>query len=121
MHIAYIPEDIHAEYDFEEPCPWCDTYVAVKIDPEDPCYEAVCPVCGKQLMLCTMCHDEFGDDCDWCKGRGCKRERKKYARLELHDHDLDMIKQLLSDHAALCRDEDERDMARKILNRLEGR
>ena len=76
MHIAYGKEIVRG-YDFEEPCPYCDTYIAIKVDPDDPSYEVVCPECGERLMLCTLCHDDFGDDCDWCKERGCKRMRRE--------------------------------------------
>ena len=41
-------------------------------------------------------------------------------KLYLHENDVEMIKNLLSDHAALCRDEDEREMAQKVIWRIEA-
>lgn len=50
--------------DIEEYCPHCDNCIGVSAEEEDS-YETTCPVCGKQLMLCTYCHDDFGDNCNW--------------------------------------------------------
>ena len=50
--------------DIEEYCPHCDSCIGVSAEEGDG-YETTCPVCGKRLMLCTYCHDDFGDCCDW--------------------------------------------------------
>ena len=74
-HKAYA-KNPPAGYDYGEPCPNCDGYIAIKVDPDDPSYEVFCPVCGEVLMLCTLCHDDFGDCCDWNPKNGCSRRRK---------------------------------------------
>lgn len=55
--------DDTAEYDIEEYCAYC--YNAIGIVADEGEYETVCPLCGNRLMLCTYCHDDFGDICDW--------------------------------------------------------
>ena len=50
--------------DIEEYCPHCNNYIGIIADIEDG-YETICPVCGNKLMICTYCHDDFGDCCDW--------------------------------------------------------
>ena len=49
--------------DAEEYCPHCDSCIGIIADMGE--YETTCPVCGNKLMLCTYCHDDFGDHCDW--------------------------------------------------------
>jgi len=80
MHTVYTPGTVPGNYNFEEPCPHCDSYVPVLIDEQEhTCYEVTCPVCGQKLMLCTLCHwdDEESDDpkgCDWSPCNGCCRK-----------------------------------------------
>lgn len=59
---TFKPDEIGG--DIEEICPYCDSPIGVTAEMEDG-YETVCPVCGKRLMLCTYCHDDYGDNCDW--------------------------------------------------------
>ena len=72
MHKIYHPGNCPTNYDFEEYCPFCDNAIPVKIDHGDyDHYEFTCPVCGEKLMLCTLCHDDHGDKCDWTEQTGC--------------------------------------------------
>lgn len=73
MHIAYKPGTEPNDYNFEEFCPHCDSAIPIVIDNEEMNkYDLVCPVCGKELMLCTLCmwdQEETGEnapgDCDF--------------------------------------------------------
>ena len=40
-------------------------------------------------------------------------------RINMNDRDIEMVKALLSDHACLCRDEDEQRQARDLLRSIE--
>ena len=64
-------------YNFEETCPHCEGQIAVIIDDGDyRNYKVICPDCGKEMMLCTLCHWDYGADvCDWCESDGCILER----------------------------------------------
>ena len=76
--------------DFFEQCPECDEEVGVVYDkkPEDDYdYEQVCPYCGKKLMLCMMCHDDYGDICDWTKENSCRISRKEYPKLRIWEEE----------------------------------
>lgn len=42
-------------------CPHCDTEVTMNWDVEERGYVAFCPVCGKRMMLCSMCDG----NCNW--------------------------------------------------------
>lgn len=55
MHKAYKPDECPKEYNYEETCSHCDTAVPIVIDNECFEYKMACPVCGKPLMLCTLC------------------------------------------------------------------
>ena len=69
---TYKPGEVKPDdYDFEEYCPHCDSFIPVRTYSTDE-YETVCPVCGKRLMLCTLCRDVFGDTCDWNDKNDCK-------------------------------------------------
>lgn len=35
-----------------------------------------CPVCGKKIMLCSMCGRH--NDCDWTEEAGCKMKKEEY-------------------------------------------
>ena len=35
-----------------------------------------CPVCGKKIMLCSMCGHH--NDCDWTEEAGCKMKKEEY-------------------------------------------
>ena len=84
MHKAFKPGTEPKGYNFEEMCPHCDTFIPVVVDNDEAIeYEVVCPVCGKPMMLCTLCHWDqqeeegyCGDRCDWCAEGGCFRKRK---------------------------------------------
>ena len=65
-HIVYHPDNWPKEYDFEEYCPFCDEMIPAIVDVNENHLEAVCPMCGNRLMLCTMCNKRIqcGDgDC----------------------------------------------------------
>jgi len=64
--------------DYAEPCPECGREIPVLVDPDDyENYEVVCPVCGKQMMLCLLCQDDCYGKCDWCEETGCYRQRNR--------------------------------------------
>lgn len=72
--------------DIEEYCPHCDSCIGVSAVEGDG-YETTCPICGKRLMMCTFCHDDFGDNCDWNDNgdERCSRMREnQYDRIR-HD------------------------------------
>lgn len=83
MHKALYNED--GEYNFEEECPFCGEYIPVLIDEMDfNHYDIICPVCGKRMMLCTLCRwdqeleDGFDGNykCDWSEA-GCFRRKEE--------------------------------------------
>lgn len=84
--------------DIEEYCPHCDSSIGVCAEEGDG-YETTCPVCGKRLMLCTYCHDDFGDNCDWNdnKDERCSRMRKEFDQ-------YDCIRQDCLSVGVLCED-----------------
>lgn len=49
----------------DEMCPHCDTEVTITWDISTQGYEITCPVCGKNLMLCSMCNTNDSGSCDW--------------------------------------------------------
>ena len=59
-----------------EVCPECDAENEIVWDVETMGYEAYCPVCGAQMLLCDECiHAEDGlnensSSCDWHKDKG---------------------------------------------------
>lgn len=73
MHKTYEPGKAPDDYNFEEYCPYCDSMIPVVIDEaEERRYATTCPVCGEQLMLCTLCQwDQMDEnhnapgDCDF--------------------------------------------------------
>ena len=65
-------------YHYEEPCPECGAPVPVRIDPHDASFEIVCPECGAKMMLCTHCHDCFGD-CDYTRCEKLKALQGAYT------------------------------------------
>ena len=84
MHKVFNPDSPPDDYNFEEGCPHCDSMIPVLLDDECYEYEVTCPVCGKPMMLCTLCMWDQADknsdtapgDCDWTKEHGCFRKRK---------------------------------------------
>lgn len=85
MHKVYKPNNNKAEYDFAEMCPVCASYILVQIDYNSKKYSKRCPVCGYDMMLCTLCkwdqecEEGFSGDykCDWCVESGCYRRKNK--------------------------------------------
>ena len=74
MHKVFKPDEAPEDYNFEEYCPHCDECIPVIIDDKCFSYEMKCPVCGKTLMLCTLCQmDNENADCDYHDGTCCKR------------------------------------------------
>ena len=66
----------HPDYNYEETCPHCDEPCAVLIDDNDYThYTKTCPYCGEKMMLCTLCHWDYGEVCDWNPETGCRIER----------------------------------------------
>ena len=71
-HILHDPrKPVTVAYDAMEYCPECDHDIPVTID--EDCVnnlQAICPVCGRKLMLCTtLC--ECTVYCDWNETTGC--------------------------------------------------
>lgn len=66
-----------------ETCPNCNFQAEFSWDTETKGFEAVCPNCGKLLMLCDEClravfEDGEPVDCDWCEAsQTCRRTKKQ--------------------------------------------
>ena len=81
MHKVYHPDKAPKDYNFEEHCPHCGEAIPVVIDNHDlEHYALVCPVCKKELMLCTLCQWDQEEetaprDCDFHDGTCYRRER----------------------------------------------
>ena len=62
-----------------EVCPHCENEIEMRWSIEALGYKAVCPVCGKRLMLCDEClHAEDGGHCDYdSKTDSCKHNPAK--------------------------------------------
>lgn len=90
MHMVVTENNIRKlkGYDIEEMCPYCDECVGVKLDPRDKSYSVTCPHCGENVMLCTICHDDFGDVCDWSEGNGCFCSRGELPKRITQDNDI---------------------------------
>lgn len=76
MHKVYDPRlqwNTGDQYDIEEYCPDCEHTTPVQIDRKDPDFFVICPVCGRKLMLCSMC----GERCDWKEETGCHMKNRK--------------------------------------------
>lgn len=77
-----------------ELCPHCKKEVALLWDTETDGFEAVCPYCGKKLMLCseclqTVCEDGQHIDCNWCKPMQlCHRCKELSAPSDKEDGDI---------------------------------
>lgn len=84
MHKVFKPGETPKDYNFEEMCPECGNYIPVLVDNDEAiCYQVSCPVCGYEMMLCTLCRwdqeeeEGFTDHkCDWSQERGCFRRCK---------------------------------------------
>lgn len=64
-----------------EVCQNCERENTFVWDTDADGYKTYCPKCGEELMLCDACmHADDNDEhyCDWQKGNGCWRSRKKY-------------------------------------------
>ncbi len=70
-----------------ELCGNCGSEIVMEWDVEERGYEAFCPVCGKDMMLCDECCHEVTEDnpdgecivdCKSKEGGWCKR-RKQYS------------------------------------------
>lgn len=68
MHQVYEP----IEYNYEEECARCRSTIQIMIDFDDyEHYQVTCPVCGEQMMLCTLCRTHANEQkevwrqCDW--------------------------------------------------------
>ncbi|MHC1722498.1 MAG: hypothetical protein AB9836_04750 [Aminipila sp.] len=48
-----------------EICPHCDNENTLNWNVATQGYEAECPVCGKKLMLCSVCMYDGNGKCDW--------------------------------------------------------
>ena len=73
----YYTELEKRRYFVTEYCPHCDTESTLMWSVEEHGYEIYCPVCGKKIMLCSMC--EHTNDCDWTEEAGCKMMKKEGA------------------------------------------
>ena len=76
MHKVYDPKlqwNPDVQYDIEEYCPECGNMIAVEIDRGDSRFFVTCPVCGRKLLLCSMCAER----CDWNEETGCHMKDRK--------------------------------------------
>lgn len=72
----YHTEADKNRYLVTECCPHCDTESTLMWSVEEHGYEIYCPVCGKKIMLCSMCGHH--NDCDWTEEAGCKMKKEEY-------------------------------------------
>lgn len=72
----YYTELEKRRYFVTEYCPHCDTESTLMWSVEQHGYEIYCPVCGKKIMLCSMCGHH--NDCDWTEEAGCKMKKEEY-------------------------------------------
>ena len=72
----YYTELEKRRYFVTEYCPHCDTESTLMWSVEEHGYEIYCPVCGKKIMLCSMCGHY--NDCDWTEEAGCKMKKEEY-------------------------------------------
>ena len=72
----YYMELEKRRYFVTEYCPHCDTESTLMWSVEEHGYEIYCPVCGKKIMLCSMCGHH--NDCDWTEEAGCKMKKEEY-------------------------------------------
>lgn len=70
----YYTELEKRRYFVTEYCPHCDTESTLMWSVEEHGYEIYCPVCGKKIMLCSMCGHH--NDCDWTEESGCKMKKE---------------------------------------------
>lgn len=82
MHKVYKPSECPKDYNYEETCPHCDDAIPVVIDDDCFNYTTICPVCGKPMMLCTLCRWDAEDSgepfrCNWNEVSGCYRQWKE--------------------------------------------
>lgn len=71
----YYTELEKRRYFVTEYCPHCDTESTLMWSVEEHGYEIYCPVCGKKIMLCSMCGHH--NDCDWTEEAGCKMKKEE--------------------------------------------
>lgn len=71
----YHTEADKNRYLVTECCPHCDTESTLMWSVEEHGYEIYCPVCGKKIMLCSMCGHH--NDCDWTEEAGCKMKKEE--------------------------------------------
>lgn len=64
-----------------ETCPYCDKEIIVHWDIEKDGYMVVCPNCGREIMLCSMCYDD-NVECDWYDKQGCFRRRANKLHID---------------------------------------
>lgn len=84
-----------------ETCPNCEKEITVNWDVKKDGYKAICPNCGKTLMLCSACLDSDTHCffCDWNKENGCYRSREKpkqesLVRSQLVEHNGNLYRVL---------------------------
>lgn len=71
----YHTEADKNRYLVTECCPHCDTESTLMWSVEEHGYEIYCPVCGKKIMLCSMCGHH--NDCGWTEEAGCKMKKEE--------------------------------------------
>jgi len=110
------------DYDSEEYCPHCDSMIPVIINGFND-MTAICPVCGKTLVLCSFCDSKKDGSgyCDWVGDvKSCymiekaKQEKEKWGIDEMEQSTYDHIERK-SDAAAFKAI----DGLRKQINQLE--
>lgn len=89
-HTIYHPDHPAGAFNVVEYCPFCDNDIPVLFDLNDPSnIKATCPVCGKTLMLCTMCPRRR--ECNYTDATGC------YYNVSISDHIMRAIADFMDD------------------------
>lgn len=80
MHVAQYHPDSDFIYHVEEQCPNCSSMIAVNVDEKLTHLETKCPVCGKKMMICSMCDR----NCDWTPA-GCCMDQAHCGTVRVKD------------------------------------
>ena len=99
------------DYDSKEYCPHCDSMIPVIINGFND-MTAICPVCGKTLVLCSFCDSSDTESCYMIEK--AKQEKEKWGIDEMEQSTYDHIERK-SDAAAFKAI----DGLRKQINQLE--
>lgn len=89
-HIIYHPDKSVGAFNVVEYCPFCDNDIPVLFDLNDEGnLKATCPVCGRTLMLCTMCPAR--SQCNYSDATGCR------YNIRIEDHIMKALANFMDD------------------------